>query len=39
MGFQLSRHTQLKLQYSVGDKAGNDPEGDHLLAAEVTVKF
>lgn len=39
IGLRLSRHAQLKLQYSYGDKAGADPEGDHLLAAQVTLKF
>ena len=39
LGCRINRHTQLKLQYSVGDKRGADPEGDHLLAAEMTVKF
>lgn len=39
LGIRLSRHAQLKLQYSIGDKTGNDPEGDHLLAAQATIRF
>jgi hypothetical protein len=39
LGHRFTEHLQGKLQYSVGDKSGNDPEGDHLFAAQVTVRF
>jgi len=29
----------VKLQYSVGDKSGADPEGDQLFAAQITLRF
>lgn len=39
IGHRFSRHVQAKVQYSYGDKQGRDQEGDHLLAAQVTVRF
>lgn len=39
LGYRLTEHVQLKLQYSVGDKRGNDVEGNHLGAMQVTVRF
>lgn len=38
-GFRLSRHAQLKLQYSLADKRGDHPEGQHLLALQCTLRF
>jgi len=39
LGHRLSRHVQAKLQYSIAERAGEDNEGDHLLAAQITVRF
>ena len=39
LGWRISRHVQAKIQYSIGDKAGDDPEGDQLLATQLTVRF
>lgn len=39
LGYRFTEHVQVKLQYSVGDKRGNDQEGNHLGAMQVTVKF
>ncbi len=39
VGWRFSRHLQAKLQYSIAEKSGRDEEGDHLVAAQVTVKF
>lgn len=39
LGWRISRHVQAKIQYSVGDKAGRDAEGDQLLATQLTVRF
>lgn len=39
LGYRFTEHVQLKLQYSVGDKRGNDAEGNHLGAMQVTVRF
>ncbi len=39
LGYRFSERVQMKLQYSVGDKRGNDREGHHLGAMQVTVRF
>ena len=39
LGYRLNRYAQVKLQYSVGDKSGADPEGDHLFVAQITLRF
>lgn len=39
LGFRLNRNAQIKLQYSIGDKSGADPEGDQLFAAQITLRF
>jgi hypothetical protein len=39
LGYRVSERVQVKLQYSVGDKRGNDAEGNHLSAMQVTVRF
>lgn len=39
LGYRFTERVQVKLQYSVGDKRGNDREGNHLGAMQVTVRF
>jgi hypothetical protein len=39
LGYRLTEHVQVKLQYSFGDKRGSDAEGNHLGAMQVTVRF
>ena len=39
LGHRFSRNVQAKLQYSLAEHSGNDQEGNHLLAAQITVKF
>lgn len=39
IGHRLSRNLQAKLQYSLAERTGHDQEGDHLLAAQVTLRF
>ena len=39
LGHRLSRNMQAKLQYSLAERTGQDQEGDHMLAAQVTVRF
>lgn len=39
LGHRLSRNVQAKLQYSLAERTGHDQEGDHLVAAQVTVRF
>lgn len=39
VGCRFSRHLQAKLQYSIAERSGQDEEGNHLLAAQITVKF
>lgn len=39
LGYRFTEHVQVKLQYSLGDKRGNDQEGNHLGAMQVTVRF
>ena len=39
LGYRLTERVRVKLQYSVGDKRGNDREGNHLGAMQVTVRF
>ncbi len=39
LGHRLSRNMQAKLQYSLAERTGRDQEGDHMLAAQVTVRF
>lgn len=39
LGHRFTERMQAKLQYSLGDKQGADQEGDHLLAAQVTLRF
>lgn len=39
VGYRVTEHVQVKLQYSVGDKRGNDAEGDHLGAMQVIMRF
>ena len=39
LGWRISRHVQAKIQYSIGDRKGDDPEGDQLLATQLTVRF
>lgn len=39
LGYRFSRHLQAKLQYSIAERSGQDEEGDHLFAAQITVKF
>jgi hypothetical protein len=39
LGHRLSRNLQAKLQYSLAERTGRDQEGDHLLVAQVTLRF
>lgn len=39
LGHRLSRHLQAKLQYSLAGRSGPHDEGEHLLAAQITVRF
>ncbi|MCW0219454.1 MAG: hypothetical protein OJI67_14105 [Prosthecobacter sp.] len=39
LGYRFSRHLQAKLQYCIAERSGQDEEGDHLFAAQITVKF
>lgn len=39
LGYRLSQHSQLKLQYSVADKFGESDGTDNLLAAQLTIRF
>jgi hypothetical protein len=39
LGHRLSRNLQAKLQYSLAERTGSDQEGNHLLAAQVTLRF
>jgi len=39
LGHRLSRNMQAKLQYSFAERTGQDQEGNHLLAVQVTVRF
>lgn len=39
LGWRVTERVQVKLQYSIGDKRGNDREGNHLGALQVTVRF
>ena len=39
LGFHHGEHVATKLQWSVGDQAGRDTDGDHLLAAQVVAWF
>lgn len=39
LGYRFTEHVQVKLQYSLGDKRGNDQEGNHLGTMQVTVRF
>jgi hypothetical protein len=38
-GWRFSRHWQAKIQGSVGGREGNEVQGNHLLAAQLTLKF
>jgi len=38
-GWRVSENIQTKLQYSLGDKSGREPEGNHLGAMQVIMKF
>jgi predicted porin len=39
MGYRFNRNLQTKLQYSYGYEGGENANADHLLAAQVTVRF
>lgn len=39
LGHRFSRNLQAKLQYSYSQRSGEDPEGDHLFATQLTVRF
>lgn len=39
LGHRLSRNMQAKLQYSLAERTGRDQEGDHMLAAQITLRF
>ncbi|SKA75384.1 hypothetical protein SAMN02745166_00011 [Prosthecobacter debontii] len=39
VGYRFSRQFQAKLQYSIAERSGRDEEGNHFLAAQITVKF
>ncbi|MCB1210705.1 MAG: hypothetical protein KDK97_15345 [Verrucomicrobiales bacterium] len=39
VGHRFSRHVQAKIQYSFAERTGSDPEGDHLVAAQLTLRF
>ena len=39
LGWRLSENIQAKLQYSLGDKSGQEPEGNHLGALQLVMKF
>lgn len=39
LGYRHSTHVQMKLQYSLSEQRAPDVEGQHLLAAQVTVRF
>lgn len=39
VGCRLTEHAQAKIQYSHGDQSGDDPEGDRLLATQLTIRF
>lgn len=38
-GYRFDRHLQLKLQYSFGQQNGAPEQGEHVVAAQFTVKF
>jgi hypothetical protein len=39
LGYRHSAHVQAKLEYSVGDQAGGNTNGNHLVAAQLVVWF
>lgn len=39
LGHRLSQNLQAKLQYSLAERTGQDQEGNHLLAVQVTLRF
>jgi hypothetical protein len=39
LGYRHSAHVQAKLEYSVGDQAGRNTNGNHLVAAQLVVWF
>jgi hypothetical protein len=39
VGYRFNRNLQTKLQYSFGHEGGENANADHLLAAQVTVRF
>lgn len=39
VGYRFNRNLQTKLQYSYGHEGGLNANADHLLAAQVTVRF
>lgn len=39
LGWRFSRHLQAKIQGSLGGREGNEPQGNHLVATQITLKF
>ncbi len=39
IGYRFNRHVQAKVQYSYGHESGPEANADHLVAAQVTLKF
>ncbi|MCX6855655.1 MAG: hypothetical protein NTV80_12215, partial [Verrucomicrobia bacterium] len=39
LGHRLSRNMQAKLQYSIAERTGQNQEGNHLLAVQLTLSF
>jgi len=39
LGWRFNRHLQAKIQGSVGGREGNEPQGNHLLVTQITLKF
>jgi len=39
LGWRLNENIQAKLQYSLGNKSGQEPEGNHLGALQLVMKF
>jgi len=39
LGWRVNENIQAKLQYSLGDKSGREPEGNHLGALQLIMKF
>ena len=39
LGWRFSRHVQAKIQGSIGGREGNEPQGNHLVATQFSIKF